>query len=262
MARRIGSGRRSCSVRHRPDRSRRLRRVLRRATRSTTRARLSTRTVFDDGFGLHVGFGYLVFLAGMILLLIGLIAGDRRWRLGRARRPPASASCRCCSPGSARASGYRLLPSAQRPCDPRRSPGGSRSGRWRRSAGRRTGRRGCLTTSPTYSGWLWWRRRPGTASSRRRRRRASSALGGVAQVVAVVHPDPGVVGAKRHDVAGRRSRRRACPTTRGCRCRLPVAASTSTWWPWRCIGCTAFVSFTIVTSTRSPSPTTNIGTSG
>jgi hypothetical protein len=38
---------------------------------------------FDDGFGLHVGFGYLVVLAGLIFLIIGVAAGVGRWRLGR-----------------------------------------------------------------------------------------------------------------------------------------------------------------------------------
>jgi hypothetical protein len=38
---------------------------------------------FMDGFGLHAGFGYLVILAGLIFLVIGLIAGVGRWRLGR-----------------------------------------------------------------------------------------------------------------------------------------------------------------------------------
>lgn len=38
---------------------------------------------FEDGFGLHIGFGYLVFLAGVVFLLIGLIAGVGRWRLGK-----------------------------------------------------------------------------------------------------------------------------------------------------------------------------------
>ena len=38
--------------------------------------------VFMDGFGLHAGVGYLVILAGLIFLVIGLIAGIGRWRLG------------------------------------------------------------------------------------------------------------------------------------------------------------------------------------
>lgn len=38
---------------------------------------------FADGFGLHAGFGYLVILAGLIFLVIGMIAGVGRWRLGR-----------------------------------------------------------------------------------------------------------------------------------------------------------------------------------
>ncbi len=39
--------------------------------------------VFMDGFGLHAGFGYLVILSGLVLMVIGLIAGIGRWRLGR-----------------------------------------------------------------------------------------------------------------------------------------------------------------------------------
>ena len=38
--------------------------------------------VFFDGFGLHAGVGYLVLLAGLVFLVIGLIAGIGRWRLG------------------------------------------------------------------------------------------------------------------------------------------------------------------------------------
>lgn len=38
---------------------------------------------FSDGFGLHAGFGYLVVLLGLIFLVIGVIAGIGRWRLGR-----------------------------------------------------------------------------------------------------------------------------------------------------------------------------------
>lgn len=38
---------------------------------------------FMDGFGLHSGFGYLVVLLGLIFLVIGLIAGIGKWRLGR-----------------------------------------------------------------------------------------------------------------------------------------------------------------------------------
>ncbi len=36
-----------------------------------------------DGFGLHAGVGYLVILGGLILLVLGLIAGIGKWRLGR-----------------------------------------------------------------------------------------------------------------------------------------------------------------------------------
>lgn len=39
--------------------------------------------VFMDGFGLHSGFGYLVILFGLIFMVIGLIAGIGKWRLGR-----------------------------------------------------------------------------------------------------------------------------------------------------------------------------------
>lgn len=38
---------------------------------------------FEDLFGLHAGFGYLVILAGLIFLAIGVAAGLGRWRLGR-----------------------------------------------------------------------------------------------------------------------------------------------------------------------------------
>lgn len=37
---------------------------------------------FDDGFGLHVGFGYLVVLLSLILLLIALAANVGKWRVG------------------------------------------------------------------------------------------------------------------------------------------------------------------------------------
>ena len=39
--------------------------------------------VFFDGFGLHAGFGYFLILAGLIFMLIGVVAGIGRWRLGR-----------------------------------------------------------------------------------------------------------------------------------------------------------------------------------
>ena len=39
--------------------------------------------VFFDGFGLHAGFGYLVVLLGLVFLVLGVIAGIGRWRLGR-----------------------------------------------------------------------------------------------------------------------------------------------------------------------------------
>ena len=38
---------------------------------------------FEDYFGLHMGFGYLVVLAGLIFLLIGVAGGVGKWRLGR-----------------------------------------------------------------------------------------------------------------------------------------------------------------------------------
>ena len=42
-----------------------------------------TDKTFDDGFGIHMGLGYLVWLAAMVLLVIGVIAGIGRWRLGK-----------------------------------------------------------------------------------------------------------------------------------------------------------------------------------
>ncbi len=42
-----------------------------------------TDKMFQDGFGLHAGFGYLVWLSGIVLLLIGVIAGIGKWRLGK-----------------------------------------------------------------------------------------------------------------------------------------------------------------------------------
>jgi hypothetical protein len=38
---------------------------------------------FEDLFGLHVGFGLVILVAGLIFLGIGLAAGIGRWRLGR-----------------------------------------------------------------------------------------------------------------------------------------------------------------------------------
>ena len=38
---------------------------------------------FMDGFGLHIGVGYLLVLLGLIFVVIGVIAGIGRWRLGR-----------------------------------------------------------------------------------------------------------------------------------------------------------------------------------
>ncbi len=37
---------------------------------------------FDDVFGLHAGFGYLVILLGLILLIVALIGGVERKRTG------------------------------------------------------------------------------------------------------------------------------------------------------------------------------------
>jgi hypothetical protein len=39
--------------------------------------------VFSDGFGAHALFGYIVLLAGLIFLVIGLVVGIGKWRLGR-----------------------------------------------------------------------------------------------------------------------------------------------------------------------------------
>jgi hypothetical protein len=39
-------------------------------------------STFADGFELHLALGYLTILAGLIFLVIGLIAGIGRWRLG------------------------------------------------------------------------------------------------------------------------------------------------------------------------------------
>jgi hypothetical protein len=38
---------------------------------------------FGHGFGAHAAFGYLVILGGLIFVVIGLIAGVGKWRLGR-----------------------------------------------------------------------------------------------------------------------------------------------------------------------------------
>jgi len=42
-----------------------------------------TDKTFEDGFGIHIGFGYLVWLAVMVLLVIGVVAGVGKWRLGK-----------------------------------------------------------------------------------------------------------------------------------------------------------------------------------
>ena len=39
--------------------------------------------VFFDGFGLHAGWGYLVIPLGLLFMVIGIIAGIGKWRLGR-----------------------------------------------------------------------------------------------------------------------------------------------------------------------------------
>jgi hypothetical protein len=39
--------------------------------------------VFHDGFETHIALGYLLVLAGLVFLVIGLVAGIGRWRLGR-----------------------------------------------------------------------------------------------------------------------------------------------------------------------------------
>ena len=38
---------------------------------------------FHHGFVFHAAFGYFVVLAGLVLMIIGLIAGIGRWRLGK-----------------------------------------------------------------------------------------------------------------------------------------------------------------------------------
>jgi hypothetical protein len=38
--------------------------------------------VFHDGFAAHLALGYLILLAGLVFLVIGLVAGIGRWRLG------------------------------------------------------------------------------------------------------------------------------------------------------------------------------------
>ena len=38
---------------------------------------------FEDYFGIHMGFGYLVVLAGLIFMVIGVAGGVGKWRLGR-----------------------------------------------------------------------------------------------------------------------------------------------------------------------------------
>jgi hypothetical protein len=38
---------------------------------------------FESGFGAHMGFGYIIWLLGLIFLVIGIAAGIGRWRLGK-----------------------------------------------------------------------------------------------------------------------------------------------------------------------------------
>jgi hypothetical protein len=38
---------------------------------------------FEDLFGLHAGFGFVVVLAGLVFAVLGAAAGIGRWRLGR-----------------------------------------------------------------------------------------------------------------------------------------------------------------------------------
>jgi hypothetical protein len=38
---------------------------------------------FEDGFGIHIGFGYIIWLLTIVFLIIGIAAGIGRWRLGR-----------------------------------------------------------------------------------------------------------------------------------------------------------------------------------
>ena len=40
-------------------------------------------STFEDGFGIHAGVGLLVILLGLIFLVIGVVAGIGKWRLGR-----------------------------------------------------------------------------------------------------------------------------------------------------------------------------------
>ena len=39
--------------------------------------------MFQHGFNAHAAFGYIVILGGLIFVVIGLIAGVGKWRLGR-----------------------------------------------------------------------------------------------------------------------------------------------------------------------------------
>ena len=66
--------------------------------------RTISETVFDHGFGFHTGFGYLIFLGAVLLLVFALLA-----RLGKrgvlfALAGPFLSPSRSCSPGSAKRS--------------------------------------------------------------------------------------------------------------------------------------------------------------
>ena len=52
------------------------------ASKLGDRVRRSTRTCTSTGSIAHALFGYLVILAGLIFMIVGLIAGIGRWRLG------------------------------------------------------------------------------------------------------------------------------------------------------------------------------------
>ena len=98
-----------------------------------------TDKTFEDGFGIHIGFGYLVWLAVMVLLVIGVIAGVGRWRLGKHGVLALLLTLQILLAwfGGQRAR-HRRVPSAQRLRDPR--PHRSRSCG---TAGRREKRLGC-----------------------------------------------------------------------------------------------------------------------
>ena len=89
------------------------------------------------------------------------------------------------------------------------------------------------------------------------------ALGRVLEVVAVVHPDARGCRRRRRCRRSPRPRRSASRSTTGCRSpATPLRASTTAWWPCRCIGCTSPLWLSMCMVTMSPSRTTNIGTFG